>query len=762
MEDKPKVNLIFYSITTDIMQIHSYKFSFEKKEVDKHLVTNLEHLYPIPEEVFEFGEDKALISINLYDSFDKVIKEIKFEVNYCYNNVYIGKENSKSGYNFELDFKNAIDLKVHYNNLQFNIFDSVNTNDRKKITMLNYNNFFILANTTEIKIKDLIEECKEKSFFYRFSMNLIGENPKIIVQPIKDFYKPDLHLLMKQESFIKIFYDSLLELMEKDFDSDSDSDSGYKGFHKRIYNIYTLNITPIQYGLNTSKKYLDKYFKEHNIDLQIVFKYIIFEIFKKGEEKYLNNKELLKNIILKMEKVYDEINVKNDKTLTIYDKIILLKGISNTYLSCNDLDELNSIDIKYFIFSKCEKNSIMDKTKIMFNKFLSNLTERSKIFTYLLNINAGIGYYKNEPVYTFDMTNISMMRKHLEDLFPKFLIFYHLENDELAETYKTLGWVTINLLNLEKYKEKEIKCSFDKDLKDEDLSNDLAIDMFNIILHEVTGHKKFTYKINNSESPQKIINEKNELVKLKSIINYKVYKKDKGESGSFAELGLGNYKKTLITSIMYKLDNKGKLFFNPKLFTSEEGDILKKYIILKTYIKENPNKNVNITKDMTIYEEIKEMEKYVNYQELIAEDNEDQVDEEDEKEEEEEEEKEKEIKISGKKKKRCKEDNDDYDKTFYKIKNINYEDKKKIELFNREKGEDSEGKKDNEGKESKNIKNKNEEMNIENLYKYVVQKYGFEHYNIIPKIAEKLKDKNLDKNERKKLDFVLDNLLHVS
>ena len=109
---------------------------------------------------------------------------------------------------------------------------------------------------------------------------------------------------------------------------------------------------------------------------------------------------------------------------------------------------------------------------------------------------------------------------------------------------------------------------------------------------------------------------------------------------------------------MYKLDNKGKLFFSPELFTSEEGDILKKYIILKTYIKENPNKNVNITKDMTIYEEIKEMEKYVNYQELIVEDNEGQVDEENEKEEEEEEEeeeeKEKEIKISGKKKKDAK------------------------------------------------------------------------------------------------------------
>jgi hypothetical protein len=335
-----------------------------------------------------------------------------------------------------------------------------------------------------------------------------------------------------------------------------------------------------------------------------------------------------------MKSVYEQINDKKDKTLTIYDKIILLKGISNTYLYCSDIDELNSIDIKYFIFSKCEKNSILDKTKIMFNNFVSNLTEKSKIFKYLLNINAGIGFYKNEPIYTFDMTNISMLKKHLEDLFPKFLIFYRFENDNLAETYKTLGWVAINLYNLEKYKEKEIKCSFDKDLKDEDLSNDMTIDMFNIILHEVTKHKKFTYQFNGYKSPKKIINEKDELVKLKSIINYKDDEEDKGESGFFAELGLGYYKKTLITSMMYKLDNKGKLFFNPELFTSEEGDILKKYIILKTIIKEQPNKNLNITKDMTIYEKIKEIKKYVNYQELIAKNNEDQKDEENEKEEE--------------------------------------------------------------------------------------------------------------------------------
>ena len=147
MEEEPKINLIFYSLFTEAKQIYSYQFSFEKKDIDKHLVTNSEHIYQIPEEVFEFDEDKALISINLYDSLDKVIKEIKFEVDYCYNNVYIGKENTKTGYNFELDFKNALDLKIYFNNQQFNIFDCVNTKDRKKITMLNYNSLLIYANS---------------------------------------------------------------------------------------------------------------------------------------------------------------------------------------------------------------------------------------------------------------------------------------------------------------------------------------------------------------------------------------------------------------------------------------------------------------------------------------------------------------------------------------------------------------------------------------------------------------------------------------
>ena len=59
-----------------------------------------------------------------------------------------------------------------------------------------------------------------------------------------------------------------------------------------------------------------------------------------------------------------------------------------------------------------------------------------------------------------------------------------------------------------------------------------------------------------------------------------------GESGSFDELGLDAFNKNLIAKMMYKLDNKGKIFHNIYLFTSESGETFQKYIILKSIIIE--------------------------------------------------------------------------------------------------------------------------------------------------------------------------------
>ena len=742
MEDSPKLSLIFYSNNPKEKPFHSYKLSFEKPEDIPHLIINDIDTFELPKEIFILGEDQALIFLDLYDVSHKLIQTIKFEVHYSDNNIYIEKEESEQGYNFELVFKDFNDLDVNFRNQKFDKFDNVYTNDRKKITLLNYNSISVNINNCKVNIKKLIEECPNKSDFYRFSMNVNEKSHKIIVQPIKEFDKPELVLLMKEKSFIDIVYNELKLLIEKK------EDPNYSNSFKEIVNFFHSNISQINYNLNTSRKYLSKYFSENAIELLTVYKYIILEIFKDDDnQKYSSNKELLKTIFFEMNKAYKKIETSRE--LEIYDKIILLKGLGHVYSFCNNLEELKSIDIQYFLISECEKNSIIDKARIMFDNFVLNLDENSKIFKYLLNLNAGVGFYNKEPVYTFDMTNKQMLKKHLIDIFPKFLIFYRRENEKLAETYKSLGWININLTNLEKLKEKEIKCEFNIDLKDEDLSNDLAIDIFNIILHEATGHKKFSFKFNRSKSPKNIINEQNELVPLKDIVTYISDEEDMGESGAFAELGLGAFNKNLITNMMYKLDNKGKLFHNINLFTSEDGEILKKYIILKSEIKEQSIK-VNIKKEMTILEEIKEMEKYVDYQKVISKENEAQKEKENEK---------NEITILGKKTKRNKDNNDKGETKNYRINDLNYKNSK---VFNMRKKNEPKGKHNNEEEEAENLVYKNDKEKFKILYKEIVDKYEFEDYNIIEKISQKRNDKNISKVERKKLNFVYEHLLAVS
>jgi hypothetical protein len=58
------------------------------------------------------------------------------------------------------------------------------------------------------------------------------------------------------------------------------------------------------------------------------------------------------------------------------------------------------------------------------------------------------------------------------------------------------------------------------------------------------------------------------------------------------------------------IKDKGKLLNRVDLFVDEKLDILQKYVILKTEV-ENNNIKINISKNLTIEEEIKELEKII-------------------------------------------------------------------------------------------------------------------------------------------------------
>ena len=594
MEEKSKLNLIFLSFIAGGTKFHSYELSFESK--NKHIIHELEESYEIPEKVFQYGKDIAIIYIILYDSIGNKLKTIKYPVFYhLTNRIYIEQKYIKGGYNFEIDFKNSNNLMVNICDREFEIFDNIGTKDRQKITFINFGITEINVNQKNINFLSEIERCSVKSSinFYRLSINMEDPELKIIVQPVEETKAPKIDSLNDSKAVLDELYTKLEELLQ------INESKLYEKQYESISKEFCYKIPDVSYELNKPKNYLEQYFKEHPIDFNIILKYEIIFLFRDGKTIFWKNKELFEKIVDRMKQFYDKI--KEDVNIQIYDKIGLLSKITSAFLLCENMKDLEQINLFYIITSNCAEKSIINKTKIMFDDFISKISDESKIFFYLLNLDSGIGYYNNQAVYTFDMSNLNMIKNHLKELFPRIILFYDYDNENLGNTNKTSGCVAINVHRFTLIDENHENIIFDQEIEDEDFSDFMAINIFIILLHEFGGHKKIAYNKNNNEessSPKKIINEKNKLVELKRYSSYKnddneyILSSDnseegEGESGKYLELCFGKYGKDLISTLLLLIKDKGKLLNRVDLFVDEKLDILQKYVILKTEVENN-------------------------------------------------------------------------------------------------------------------------------------------------------------------------------
>lgn len=679
------------------------------------------------------------------------LNTIEFPIKQCENNIYIQIDGTGKGRNFDLIFKNFKDLNISISGKIFNLLDNFGTKDRKKLTILNYNFLTINVNNHEISLDESIGE--KKSNFIQYSLNL--EDYKIIAQPREEPEKPDLDLLMKNKKIYNEFYTEIESLFEYELN--------YKNQYFIILNDYKRkkNIRNFGFYLNLSEEYLEDYFNINNIDLETIYKYKILWLFFEGKRKYSSDKTLFKGTVDKLKDYCDNIN-KNEK-LKIYQKIILLCRISRILFYCFNKQSLDKLDIQYYLINECEKNSIIDVAIRCYDEFTNNITENSKIFQYLLNIDSGIGFYNNELVYTYDMTNLEKIKKHLKVLRPKLLLFYSCENDTLANIQTCFPCVAINRYNfLKKISPKKI--IFNKYVKeDEDIINDLAIDMFTLFIHESMGHHKFAYnKRLGYYSPKKIINESNDLIELKRYCDFQVDGKEyilghkcinKGDSGTYLEYGFGKYGRELITDLLRQVKDKGNLIKRIDLFTDQNCDLLRKYTILKFEAK---IRNIDISKKNNIEEEIQELEKLINYGELF------------------------------KKNIDSKKENSNY--LGKKVKKENF----KGNNNNSESDDDNSQFEDNEKNKKKKVDNnkitdkdelkeKNESVKdysndsdckddedddddelFAKLYKRVIEKYGFKNDEMIKeRIHNKLKDESLTQEEKFDLNLILHHLEQI-
>ena len=604
---RPSLDLFFFYFNDKYLKKFKLSFLKKKENIDeKNKVT-----FSIPDIVFKHGKDKATIHISLFDKDDNS-ESYKFHVYYGKNSAYI-QIDSFSNNVYELIFWNLNAIKISELGKEFTELDDLGNRDRKRLTLINFRSRFLKINGNDIDLSNIVfqNSSQSKVPFNQISV-LDLEKRLFIVQPIKDKREYDIQFLKDNKEFLLTF-----ESKFNKFFNSSKSDYLING--KELINTFQKIKIHGSLDLNRDNNYLDDIFTQNEfLDLDLFWNYslCIFFIDNSTEDLYKHGKDVQK-LISKIKDIKDNLNKIEilplyEKARTIYSifTVFFMKGV--LFLNSNEIDNLN---LRIFLTDQKEKGSIMDRSYQMYKEFVNSISEDSAIFPYLLNFNSGCGYYNKEEVYTFDLKNLDMIKAHLNQVYPKVIIFCYVENGEEAMTESEFGGIIINDYHLSKSNNNlDYNSSSLKKITEEE-KNDLAVGIFLKKIHEASGHKKYALSEEENNSPGKIFNKNKKIVTLKHENDYvpgdnnceyilRSYNSN-GDSGHYLELGYGKYKHKLIISILRDMKDKGNLIYYPRLFT-DDGKLLNEYVSLREEIRENGLKFISENKT-SIYDEINQM-----------------------------------------------------------------------------------------------------------------------------------------------------------
>ena len=315
------------------------------------------------------------------------------------------------------------------------------------------------------------------------------------------------------------------------------------------------------------------------------------------------------------------------------EKIRALNALFLSNVKLEKMEDLKELNIKIYYNTENSLNqySILGRAINFINNYIESINSNSIVYEYLLYLEGGYGYYNKEKVYTYDLTNLKMLKLHLKQLIPKIIIFCYAKNNEMDFTVPEFNGIVINdYFLVPKFKNKlgSLKMDYNKspnyfkELTEDDM-NDIALNIALKLIHEIIGFKKNSLVEPGMESPKTIVN-KDELIELKYISELNKDKlnnrndkceyilssnNEKGNSNLFLELSYGKIDNTLNTKLLFDMDNKGKLIKRPDLFT-DNGEILKRYVSLRTIVKKR-NLKYNFNNDLSIEKEIEEMNKLI-------------------------------------------------------------------------------------------------------------------------------------------------------
>ena len=596
-------------------------FSEEKEEIKSDV-----YKYDLPNDYFAYNKEKFVFSLTLYSEYDQC--EFKFYVNKGENKAYIGLDAF-----FRTVYQLIILSKENYQITQahkkFEKLDSLGNKYRKRLTLINIDSQIIIDREV-VQLNNIVKMNYDlgKSTQDFFQISALIEKEKNISELKKQFIvkkieeKKENNFLENIKNIKSLFKDFMehLEIVVKN----QNFVMNYKNLVKKYKDIFKFEL-PV---LNKDSSYMSKAYKDNDLtDLNDFFNIFFVKYILKNNN--IPDQKFLRNILEKAKNACSDIEFNN--SIDIDEKIKILSTKLIVYNKCETLDELNSLTIKHFIFSDRKENSIMDKVYKFYEKFIEDITEDNEVFSYLLQLNSGIGFFKKNKVYTFDLTNIDMIKNHLKALFPKSLTIYNFndkkEHDHIAFVAVHTGGIALDEYFLVLNKElKDIDYNSNSQNISGNDSDEIAMNIVIFLFHEYLGHKKFHNSEDGSCSPKKIVRN-NQLIELKYENLFEKTDENsefiltsfsnKGDSGHFLELCYKKFNNKLIFKILAALKDKGKLIKRPDLFI-EKIETIENYTILKK-IAEEKNISFKFESNLSIEKEIKEMSLQIDIQKYMEE-----------------------------------------------------------------------------------------------------------------------------------------------
>jgi len=607
----PSLDLHFFHFFET--KVTKLKLSFRgfEEDIEKDKMS-----FSIPDIAFKHGKDKATIHISLYDD-EGNSEDYKFYVYYGKNSAYVETDCLSTNV-YELILRNLKNVQIKSFEKDFSELDDLGNKCRQRLTLINYMMSNIQINGHAYNLSNIILQNMSENIspFNQISV-LDLEKRLFIIQPIRDKSEYDITFLKDNKEFLLTFENQLNEF----FDS-----TDYKKVGNDLFNTFKDIKTHKSLDLNRDKDYLNNIFDNNKfLDLDLFWNYslCIFFLDSFSIEALHKNGKIIKEIIKKIKNI--KTYLKRIKDLPLYEKARTIYSIFTIFFmkgnSLIDSDEIKNLNLRICLTDKKGKDSIMDRSYQMYNEFVNNLSEDSAIFPYLLNLDGGSGFYKNEIVYTFDLKNLDMIKTHLNQVYPKVIIFCYVKDGEEAITESEFGGIIINDYYITDIKKLNYNSAKLRKMTEEQ-KNDIAVNIFLKKIHEASGHKKYALSEEEYNSPIKIVNKNKDIITLKHENDYvegdnkceyilrSSINDKKGDSGHYLELCYGKYKKELIISILRKMKDKGNLINYPKLFT-DDGKTLYNYVSLRKQIEENGIKFISKNKT-PIEDEIKQMTTSLN------------------------------------------------------------------------------------------------------------------------------------------------------